>query len=170
MTRQPEEDVFERVVRCCRAHGLTVAVAESLTAGEIALRIASIPDSGPVFLGGVVTYASASKYRVLGLRRGPVVTEDAAAAMATGVREMFDSDLGVAATGVAGPAPQEGHRPGTLFVGAAARDGRVVTHHRLVGDPLDEPGVIRTRSAGAAVEVLLELLTASGRMDDRVDG
>lgn len=48
---QPFRGVFEDLVRRCRLLGVTLSIAESMTAGEIALTIASIPDSGPVLDG-----------------------------------------------------------------------------------------------------------------------
>ena len=54
---------------------------------------------------------------------GPVVTREAAAAMAAGVRRLLDADVGLATTGVAGPDEQEGQPVGTVFLGLALGDG-----------------------------------------------
>ena len=82
--------------------------------------------------GGVVSYASAVKHEVLGVPEGPVVTEEAAAAMAAGACRVLGCDVAVAATGVAGPAEQEGHKPGTVFL-ATSVDG--VTESTVVRLP-----------------------------------
>jgi nicotinamide-nucleotide amidase len=158
---QPERRIFEQLVAHCVERGVSIALAESLTAGEMALAIACIPDSGKVFLGGVIPYATEAKRRVLGVDENPVVSGAAARAMAVAAREMFDSDLAAATTGVAGPAPQDGQPPGVLFVAVAARNGTTLVERHVVADPDDEPGIIRTRSAATAGDLLLRFLNQS---------
>jgi nicotinamide-nucleotide amidase len=82
-----------------------------------------------------VAYDSEVKYSLLGVPEGPVVTEQAARAMAEGVRGAVGSDVGLGITGVAGPDEQEGHPPGTVFVGLALK-GEPASGHalKLVGD------------------------------------
>ena len=64
-----------------------------------------------------------------------MVSEEAAAAMATGVREVMGADVGLGVTGVAGPDPQEGQRPGTVCLAVASETGEpVTTMVRLPGD------------------------------------
>ena len=70
----------------------------------------------------MVSYAAAVKHDLLGVPEGPVVTEAAARAMAVGVRALLGSDVAVAATGVAGPAEQEGRPPGTVCLAVALGD------------------------------------------------
>ena len=78
-------------------------------------RLTAVSGASDVFRGAVVSYASDVKFDLLGVPRGPVVSHDAAKAMALGVRERLGADIGIATTGVAGPAEQEGHPPGTVF-------------------------------------------------------
>ena len=65
---------------------LTLAVAESLTGGLIASRLVNVVGASSWFRGGVVSYASDVKYDVSGVPEGPVVSGQAAEAMAEGVR------------------------------------------------------------------------------------
>jgi nicotinamide-nucleotide amidase len=117
------------------ARGLTLGVAESLTGGLIASRLVNVPGASTWFKGGVVAYDEQVKFNVLGLPVGPVVTTDAAAAMASGVRRVTGSDIGLGITGVAGPDDQEGVAPGTVFVGLALPDGSTDGRElRLPGD------------------------------------
>ncbi len=99
------------------ARGLSFGVAESLTGGLIASRLVNVPGASKWFRGGVVAYDSQVKFDLLGVPRGPVVTEPAAAAMAEGAVRVTGGDVGLGITGVAGPDDQEGVAPGTLFVG-----------------------------------------------------
>jgi nicotinamide-nucleotide amidase len=114
--------------------GLTLAVAESVTGGYLAGRLTAVPGASKVFRGGVVAYASDIKHELLDVPPGPVVTEDAAMAMADGVRTRLGADVGLATTGVAGPDPQEGVRVGTVFLGMAIGDRVEAQYVRLPGD------------------------------------
>jgi len=118
-----DEDTMESVVlELLRERGLTLAAAESLTGGMIGSRLCDVPGASDVFRGGVVSYSSDVKFDVLGVPEGPVVTEDAARAMAEGVRRVIGADVGIAATGVAGPAEQEGRPAGTVCLAVAVGD------------------------------------------------
>lgn len=115
--------------------GLTLSVAESMTGGLVASRLVDVPGSSKWFKGGVVSYASEVKFDLLEVREGPVVCEKAARQMAEGVRRVLETDVGLAVTGVAGPAEQDGQPVGTVFLGLAIADRETeVVHLRLPGD------------------------------------
>ena len=118
-----------------QGRGFTVAVAESLTGGELSSTLAKAADAGDWFAGGVVAYTSATKYRVLGVPEGPVVTPDAARAMAVGALEVTGADASVAVTGVGGPGVEEGSPPGTVFICTATRAATHDFAHEFDGDP-----------------------------------
>lgn len=107
------------VLGMLRERGLTLGLAESVTGGLVTGRLTEIPGASEVVRGSVVSYASDVKFGVLGVPEGPVVSEDAAAAMALGARRVLGSDVGLALTGVAGPSEQDGMPVGTLCVGLA---------------------------------------------------
>jgi nicotinamide-nucleotide amidase len=132
--------------------GITVAAAESLTGGMISSSLAAAEGSGSWFVGAVVAYASEVKYDVLDVPRGPVVTGEAASAMARGVRRLLKADAAVAVTGAGGPEGQDGREPGTVFL---AYDGG--DEHRVVRLALDgEPQVVCASATVAALRVLVE--------------
>jgi nicotinamide-nucleotide amidase len=129
-----DNETMESVVLdLLRQRGLTLALAESVTGGLVSGRLTAVPGASEVFRGAVVSYASQVKFDMLGVPRGPVVSEEAAKAMAEGVRPVLGADVGVALTGVAGPDEQDGMPVGTLCVAVA--DGRSTTAHtfRLPG-------------------------------------
>jgi nicotinamide-nucleotide amidase len=130
-----DENMEAAVAARLVASGLTLGVAESLTGGLIASRLVNVPGTSAWFRGGVVSYDSEVKFDVLGVPRGPVVTEAAAAAMAEGVRKVVGADVGLGITGVAGPDDQEGVAPGNIFVGLALPDRPTETRSlRVPGD------------------------------------
>lgn len=122
------------VLSMLRERGLSLAVAESLTGGLLGARLTSVAGASDTFRGGVVAYASDVKFDVLGVTRGPVVCESAATEMALGARTVTGADVGLATTGVAGPDAQEGHAPGTVFVGMALGERSEAVQLKLPGD------------------------------------
>ncbi len=115
------------VLAALAAKGLRLAVAESLTGGLIASRLVDVPGASEVFVGGVVSYDSEVKFELLGVPRGDVITCECAEAMATGVRTLLGADVGIGVTGVAGPDPVEGRKPGTVCM-AVDLAGRVTSY------------------------------------------
>lgn len=115
-----DDDTMESVVLdLLRDRGMTLGVAESLTGGMIGSRICDVAGASDVFRGSVVSYASDVKFDLLDVPEGPVVTEEAAVAMALGARRVLGADVGIAATGVAGPDEQEGRPAGTVCMAIA---------------------------------------------------
>jgi PncC family amidohydrolase len=111
-----------------------LGVAESLTGGLIASRFVAVPGASAWFRGGVVSYASEVKRSLLGVPPGPVVSADAAIAMATGVTRAVGSSVGLAVTGVAGPTEQEGQPVGTIWVAVTLDGHSEALEVRGVGD------------------------------------
>jgi nicotinamide-nucleotide amidase len=119
------------VLDLLREHGLTLAVAESLTGGLVSGRLTAIPGASDVFRGAVVSYASEVKFDLLEVSSGPVVNEPAAIEMAEGVQRLLGADVGLSLTGVAGPTEQDGVPVGTVCIGLALPTGSHATTVRL---------------------------------------
>lgn len=150
-----EETMESALAAVLVARGLTLGVAESLTGGLVASRLVDVPGASRWFRGGVVAYDSAIKRSVLGVPPGPVVTAEAAEAMARGARQVLVSDVAVGITGVAGPEEQEGIAPGTVFVGLALPGDRTLSRElHLPGDRQR----VRQFSAISALDLLRRTL------------
>jgi len=134
--------------------GLTLAVAESVTGGLIASRLVGVAGASKWFRGGVVSYASEVKFDLLNVPVGPVVSAEAAEAMASGVRQLLKADVGLSVTGVAGPEEQDGQPAGTVFVGLSIGEN---PQHAALRLPGDRPR-IRAYSAISALDVLRRAL------------
>jgi nicotinamide-nucleotide amidase len=145
-----KETMEYAVLDLLRQQGLTLGVAESLTGGLAGARLTAVPGASDVFRGAIVSYASDVKHRLLGVPEGPVVSEEAAKAMALGVCRVLGADIGLAATGVAGPTEQEGQPVGTVFLGVAMNGEAEAQRIALPGD--------RERIRQFAVISLLNLL------------
>ncbi|SDG15549.1 nicotinamide-nucleotide amidase [Sinosporangium album] len=117
-----------RVIALLGVRGGTLAVAESLTGGLIGARLTEVPGASAVFVGGVISYATGLKERLLGvpaalLAREGAVHPEVASAMASGVRDLCGAEYGLAVTGVAGPEPQDGRPVGTVHIAVSGPSG-----------------------------------------------
>jgi nicotinamide-nucleotide amidase len=129
-----DDDTMESVVlQLLRERGLSLGLAESVTGGLVAARLTAVPGASDVLRGSVVSYATEVKGAVLGVPPGPVVSVDAAVAMAEGARRVLGADVGLALTGVAGPTEQDGQPVGTLHVGLALGEAVETASLRLPG-------------------------------------
>jgi nicotinamide-nucleotide amidase len=169
MTRAPGAGA-QALVGALRDRSLTVAVAESLTGGMVAVALVDVPGASQVLRGGVVAYATDLKASLLGVdtqllaERGAVDAE-VAVAMARGVSERLGADVGIATTGVAGPGGQDGHPPGTVHVAVCGPAGAEVRSAHFAGD--------RDAVRRAAVALALDLamtVVASGDYGPSVAG
>ena len=135
-----------------RAHDLRIAVAESLTSGKLALTVGAGEGASDWFAGGIVAYLTDVKERVLGLEPGTdPCSSSCAEQLARASRELFDADLSVSTTGVGGPDAEDGHPPGTVFLGWATRDR--AGHRRLSLE--GEPAQVLDGTVAAAVRMLV---------------
>jgi nicotinamide-nucleotide amidase len=116
------------------AHGLTLGLAESISGGLMSSRLTDVVGASGFFRGSIVSYASEVKFDLLDVPEGPVVSAEAAEAMAAGARKRLGSDVGLSVTGVAGPAEQDGQPVGTVFIGLAIDDTVESMQLRLPGD------------------------------------
>jgi nicotinamide-nucleotide amidase len=110
-------DILESLV----SRGESLSVAESLTGGGLAQAFTSLPGSSQIFKGSVTAYQSEVKSSLLKLpveliSEFGVVSEEVAAAMAAGVKDLMSSTWAISTTGVAGPGPADGVPAGTVWV------------------------------------------------------
>lgn len=177
------------------AQNRTIACAESLTGGLCADAFVSLPGSSQAFVGGVVAYATDLKHLLLSVdaallaRNGPV-DGDVARQMAVGVRRLcagasevthsspmspgkehavlrrdYAACIGLATTGVAGPAPDEqsGQEPGTVWIAVSSHSSVHATQFSFQGTRND----VRLQSVEAALRLTRELLLGEAKAPRR---
>ena len=155
--RDLEQLARETVAEATR-QGITLATAESMTAGLIAATIADISGASQVLLGGIISYALSVKQNVLGVQgitEETVVSEDCARQMAIGARNVTGAALALSCTGVAGPTGGSEETPvGTVYIGVAYGDTIWAEEHHFSGNRQ----VVRQKTVRQALLILLNCM------------
>jgi len=149
-----------------RRERLTLATAESCTAGGIAFAVTQIPGSSGWFERGYITYSNDSKLKVLGvspvyLRDYGAVSEPVARSMALGALNHSTAQVAVAVTGIAGPDGGSADKPvGTVCLAwAIRRDPTVAPWVRTTTRLFDgDRAAVRTQAVLEALDGLNVLL------------
>src|SRR5699024_6588423 len=103
-----DTSVMKELLKELQAKDLTIAAAESLTAGLFQSEMASISGASASLLGGVVCYSNEAKMKYCHVKKETLeqygaVSEQCARELAENVRKELVSDIGISFTGVAGP-------------------------------------------------------------------
>ncbi len=139
---------------------LTLATAESCTGGLVASRITDVSGSSAYFLGGIVAYSYEAKASLLGvswdtLNTKGAVSSEAVIEMALGARRVFNVDIAVSVSGIAGPGGGTPDKPvGTVWVGLATPSGEEARHFVWDGDRIRN----KQLSSEAALQFILDYL------------
>ncbi|WP_182112435.1 MULTISPECIES: CinA family protein [unclassified Actinotalea] len=136
-TAAAAEDLTEELADALGRRGWTVATAESLTAGTIGTVLAAAPQATTWFRGTIACYSPEVKYGLLGVPRGPVVTQECAAVLARETARLLGADLVVSCTGVGGPEPEEGEPAGAVWFGVASPGGSHTEKEVFAGGPAE---------------------------------
>lgn len=153
-----------KVLQALESRGWSLALAESLTGGLLADAFVSVPGASKVLRGSIVAYATEIKHELLGvdeslLAQVGAVDPGVAIEMAVGAANRLGADVGLSATGVAGPDEQDGNPVGTVFIGIVTPNQSDVLPLQLAGSRQE----IREQAASAAVDALLALLTENSQ-------
>ncbi len=153
-------DVVRRTVAILSRSGQTISVCESCTGGLLSAWLTARAGSSRYFAGGIVAYANDIKVGVVGvrpstLRRFGAVSPQTARQMAVNVRSIFKTELGLAVTGIAGPAGGTRQKPvGTVHIALAAARRTMIRSFRFSGSR----SMIRQRAGSAALGLLHDFL------------
>ncbi len=131
------EEIEEVFGRQLEEKKLTLASAESCTGGKIAHKITSVSGSSAYYKGTIVSYATEVKKQVLQIpeeviENYTVVSEEVALLMAQHVKELLQTDIGIATTGVAGPKKgEDGNEVGTVFIAVVTPSQSLVKQYNF---------------------------------------
>ena len=139
----------EEINKLFREYGRTLGSVESFTGGLFARSITEVAGASHFYKGGLVTYASEEKNRLLGISyevidEFGVVSKEVASLMAASAQKVLNVDYCVSFTGNAGPTAMENKPVGLVYIGVAFYDKVEVYEFNLKGDRnfIQKQGVI----------------------------
>lgn len=156
-----DEDTLEEIfVKTLLNNNITISTAESCTGGLISGFLTNVPGASRVYKGGVIVYSNEAKIKFLGvseelLQRYGAVSYEVAYQMAINVSKKFNTNMSIAATGIAGPSGGTKEKPvGLVYIGVCVNGGSEVFKHIFSGSRKD----IRERSVNIALSHALDIL------------
>ena len=151
---------FQQLHDLCVEKKVSIATAESCTAGFLAAKITSIAGASSFFKGGIIAYQNDVKINLLGVSKSVIkekteVCAEVVQQMAQGVRNKFSADFSVATSGYAGPTGGSELNPiGTVFIAISSKEKTISKRFVFVGDRES----IVSQSVISGAEFLVEVL------------
>lgn len=147
-----EEVVGRLLVRV----GWRVAVAESCTGGLLGAHLTEVPGSSGWVEGGATVYSNALKTTLARvpaelIEKHGAVSEQVARALAAGIREACNTEVGIGITGIAGPGGGSDEKPvGTVYLAIHTPTVQACRRAAFTGDRT----VVRQQSVTGALDML----------------
>ena len=130
-----DDETMESVVLdLLRERSMRLAVAESVTGGLVGARLAAVPIASEVLTGTMVAYSKDLAAKWFEMPPGSIVSREAVMAMANGVRQALNAEVGLAVTGVVSPSESSDLPVGTVFFGLAIGDQIDAVSAAMPGD------------------------------------
>ena len=130
-----DDETMESVVLdLLRERSMRLAVAESVTGGLVGARLAAVPMASEVLTGTMVAYSKDLAAKWFEMPPGPIVSREAVMAMANGVRQALNAEVGLAVTCVVSPSESSDLPVGTVFFGLAIGDQIAAVSAAMPGD------------------------------------
>ncbi len=154
------KNIAEEIVKRLIELNLTLSSAESCTGGMLASRITDISGASKIFKGGIVAYSNEVKSSCLKvdeeiLNSHGAVSSQCAVDMAEGCAKLFDTDIAISITGIAGPDGGTPTKPvGTVFIALKFKDKTIGKDYKIKGDR----NRVRTRSCAFALNMLRDAI------------
>ena len=154
------ENIEEIVARFLSNNNLTLATAESCTGGLISHKLTNVPGVSKNFERGIISYSNRSKTELLGVKHNTLkkygaVSEQTALEMAQGLRKLYQCDIGLSITGIAGPGGGTDKKPvGLVYIGYSDSKSDIVKKHIFRGIRKE----IKERAANAALHLVFNIL------------
>ncbi|MDE5909111.1 MAG: CinA family protein [Lachnospiraceae bacterium] len=155
-----ENQIEEKIVARLKEKGWQVTCAESCTGGMIASTLVNVAGVSDVFMESYVTYANASKHKLIGVREETLktwgaVSRQVAEQMAQGAAKSASAQAAVAVTGIAGPDGGTPEKPvGLVYIGCFVNGRTWVTENHFTGNRME----IRRKTTQAALTLLYDCL------------
>ncbi|WP_251549184.1 competence/damage-inducible protein A [Neobacillus muris] len=155
-----QTSLMAELVKCLKENRLSITAAESLTGGMFQQELTSISGASSLFKGGVVCYSNEIKHLAVKVKQETLkqygaVSEQCARELAENIAAIFNTDIGVSFTGVAGPGELEGKPAGTVYIGIAVKGRQAVVEKLTLSGTRDQ---VRLRSVKYGCYLILKRL------------
>lgn len=156
-----ETSIEEVVAKMLVENNLKIAVAESCTGGMVSASLINYPGMSSVFMEGCVTYSNEAKMKSLGVKKETLdvygaVSDKCAKEMASGVAARYNTNVGIATTGIAGPGGGTDEKPVGLVYFGIYINGKVITKKYAFNG--DRQGIRERATRTILNDLRLELL------------
>ncbi|WP_415990254.1 competence/damage-inducible protein A [Intestinibacter bartlettii] len=156
-----ETSIEEVVAKMLVENNLKIAVAESCTGGMVSASLINYPGISSVFMEGCVTYSNEAKMKSLGVKKETLdvygaVSDKCAKEMASGVAARYNTNVGIATTGIAGPGGGTDEKPVGLVYFGIYINGKVISKKYVFNG--DRQGVRERATRTILNDFRLELL------------
>ena len=156
-----ETSIEEVVSKMLVENNLKIAVAESCTGGMVSASLINYPGISSVFMEGCVTYSNEAKMKSLGVKKETLdvygaVSDKCAKEMASGVAARYNTNIGIATTGIAGPDGGTDEKPVGLVYFGIYINGKVISKKYVFNG--DRQGVRERATRTILNDLRLELL------------
>ena len=156
-----ETSIEEVVSKMLVENNLKIAVAESCTGGMVSASLINYPGISSVFMEGCVTYSNEAKMKSLGVKKETLdvygaVSDKCAKEMASGVAARYNTNIGIATTGIAGPDGGTDEKPVGLVYFGIYINGKVISKKYVFNG--DRQGVRERATRTILNDLRLELI------------
>ena len=147
------------LVKLLKRKKLTLAAAESCSAGYFSYLLTKTPGASSVFKGGIIVYSLSAKNKFFKLspsllKKTEGVSCEIAQKLAKDVRKLFKADIGASIVGFAGPRAKKGIKTGTVFIAIADEQLCEVKRIMIKGGR----DAVRKKSSRALIDLILKKL------------
>lgn len=153
----------EKLIKVLLREKLTLATAESVTAGYLSYLITKTPGSSQVFRGGIIAYSLRAKNKFFKiampkLEKSQGVSKEVAAALAERSKKLFGADIGAAVVGFAGPTAVKKSQVGTVFIAVSTRKKTTVKKLAISGSR----DKVRKKASQTALTLIYDSIMSPG--------
>ena len=156
-----DDDTIEGTInKLLQRNKKSIAIAESCTGGLVSDRLTNIPGASDSYVNGVVSYSNDAKIKILGVKEDTInnygaVSNETAAEMAVGIKDISKTDIGLSITGIAGPDGGTREKPiGLCYIGLAFKNDVYTYEFYFNGNRMK----IKSNASTKALDILRRFL------------
>lgn len=134
------ENIESVIIKKAKEKNIKLITVESCTGGLVSQKLTSVEGSSTVFLGGLITYSDEFKIKLCKVKEETLktfgaVSNGVAIEMAEGALELYNSDIAVSITGIAGPGGETEDKPvGLVYIGIATKEKAYANRFNFIGN------------------------------------